>query len=123
MREHFTMELLRHRLKTERKRMKLTQCQLAALVDKNMGQSFISNLETGEREETPFIPELAHALGVDAYWLKTGKGDRAGGRHLSEDEKALLDALPLLDADVRESWIELAKKKLGRLEAIKQKAA
>lgn len=46
------MELLRHRLKNERKRLKLTQSQLAALVDKSMGQSFISNLETGERPPT-----------------------------------------------------------------------
>lgn len=54
------MELLRHRLKSERKRMKLTQGQLAAMVDKSMGQSFISNLETGEREETPFIAQNKH---------------------------------------------------------------
>lgn len=115
------MNDLAHRLKTEREAKGWSQPELS---DKSrVKQSFIGALEARNQKSSSWLPELAHALGVDAYWLKTGKGDRAGGRHLSEDEKALLDALPLLDADVRESWIELAKKKLGRLEASKQKAA
>lgn len=117
------MELLRHRLKIERKRLKLTQGQLAAMVDKNMGQSFISNLETGEREETPFIAELAHALGVDAYWLKTGKGARTGGVTLTEDESLLLRALPLLDPGTKRSWVLTAQDVINQHEASRQNAA
>lgn len=110
------------RLRRERELAGLSQGQLAKLIDKNKGQSFISNFETGGRVATSWVVEIAHALGVDAYWLKTGKGNRTGGRNLTEDEEALLNALPLLDADVRESWIDLAKKKIGRFEASKQKA-
>lgn len=118
------MEQLRDRIKAERKRLKLTQGQLAELVDKSMGQSFISNLETGLREETPYIAELAHVLGVDAYWLKTGKGNRLGPcQELSEDEKLLLAAFPLLDEDGKDAWITLARKKIASHEASKQKAA
>lgn len=70
------MDTLGERIKAERKRLKLNQAELAKRVDPTMGQSFISNLETGYREDTPYIPELAHIFGVDAYWLKTGKGER-----------------------------------------------
>lgn len=121
--EHGEMEKLSHRIKAERKRLKLTQGQLAALVDKNMGQSFISNLETGGREETPYIAELAHALGVDAYWLKTGKGSRTGARALTPDEETILAAFPLLDDDGKELWLTMARKKIARFEASKQNAA
>ncbi len=117
------MEQLRDRIKAERKRLKLTQGQLAELVDKTMGQSFISNLETGLREETPFIAELANALGVDAYWLKTGKGNRLGPcQELSEEEKLLLTAFPLLERDTRETWMWQAKKSIDAYEASKQNA-
>ncbi len=117
------MKTLAQRIKSERKRLGLNQEELAKLVHPDMGQSFVSMLETGNRIESPYIPELAHIFGIDAFWLKTGNGDRLAGRHLSDDEKVLLDALPLLDADVRESWIDLAKKKVARLEASKQKVA
>lgn len=64
------------RLKSERERIGLTQAQLAKSLHK--GQSFIGNLESGARRGTASIPELAHALGVDAYWLKTGRGHKHG---------------------------------------------
>ena len=115
------MTLLKDRLRGERDRLGLSQEELAAKT--KIRQSFIGALETGAQKSSGFLPEIAYALGVSAYWLKTGKGSRLGGRQLSEDEEALLNALPLLDADVRESWIELAKKKVARLEAEKQKAA
>lgn len=117
------MELLRHRIKAERKRLRLTQGQLAALVDKSMGQSFISNLETGEREETPFIAELAHVLGVDAYWLKTGKGKRTGSVELSSDEQAIIDAFRLFGVEMKEAWLNAAKARLAKEAESKEKAA
>lgn len=35
-------------------------------------QSFIGALEAGGQKTSGYLPEIAHALGVDAYWLKTG---------------------------------------------------
>lgn len=58
------------RLRETREARGLTQPQLAKLIGK--GQSLIGNLEAGSRESSTYIPEIAHALGVDAYWLKTG---------------------------------------------------
>lgn len=69
------MNTLAKRIKACRKQLGLNQTELARKVDPEKGQSFISNIETGRREETPYIPEFAHIFGVDAYWLKTGKGD------------------------------------------------
>lgn len=92
--------------------------------ESKLPQSTVASIENDSRtKESSALIDVAHTLCVDAYWLKTGKGNRLGGRQLSEDEEALLNALPLIDQDVRESWIELAKKKLGRHEAGKQKAA
>lgn len=74
------------RIREERKRLKLSQLELARRIDPNKGQSFIANLESGSRTETPYIPELARIFGVDAYWLKTGKGDRGGALGVAEPE-------------------------------------
>lgn len=71
------MSTFADRLKNAREGRGLSQDALAKLVDKKKGQSFISNFETGARKGTSYIVELAHALEVDAYWLKTGKGSRA----------------------------------------------
>lgn len=92
--------------------------------ESGLPQSTVASIEKGDRGKarSPLV-ELAHALNVDAYYLKTGEGNPHGTMKLSEDERTLLAALPLLDEDVRDSWIELAKKKLNRLEASKQNAA
>ena len=58
------------RLKESREALALTQAELASRLFKK--QSFIGNLEAGSRKSSPLIAEIAHALGVDAYWLKTG---------------------------------------------------
>lgn len=87
------------------------------MVDKNMGQSFISNLETGEREETPFIAELANALGVNAYWLKTGKGERISGTALSQDEQTILEAYRLFDRRRKDEWMYVAKTEIAEHES------
>lgn len=42
-------------------------------------QSFIGALESGAQESSGWLPEIAHALGVDAYWLKTGVEPIIGG--------------------------------------------
>lgn len=35
-------------------------------------QSFIGAFEAGNQKTSGYLPEIAHALGVDAYYLKTG---------------------------------------------------
>ena len=42
-------------------------------------QSFIGAIESGAQETSGYLPEIAHALGVDAYWLKTGTEPIIGG--------------------------------------------
>lgn len=37
-------------------------------------QSFIGALEAENQKSSSWLPELAHALDVSCYWLKTGKG-------------------------------------------------
>lgn len=60
-------------------------------------QSFIGALEAGNQKNSGYLPEIANALGVSAYWLKTGKGEKQGGKLLSEEEERILQALPLLE--------------------------
>lgn len=115
------MNDLAYRLKTEREAKGWSQPELSE--KSHVKQSFIGALEARNQKNSSWLPELAHALGVDAYWLKTGRGKRTGCVTLTEDESLLLRALPLLDEDQRESWIDVAKKKVARLEASKQNAA
>lgn len=109
------MSLLSERLKSERDRAGLTQPELAQRV--GIRQSFIGALETGAQKNSGFLPEIAHALGVDAYWLKTGKGNKHGGRRLSDEQQLIVDALPLVDDGVRESWLYSARQALARARA------
>lgn len=72
------METLAERLREERLSQGMTQEKLAERVTKisgeKMGQSHIGNLESGGRDSSTRLPEIAAALGVSALWLKTGKG-------------------------------------------------
>lgn len=68
--------LIGQRIKSARNDAKMTQGQLGAKV--GMSQSAISELETGESASSTLIASLAAALGVNALWLETGKGDRHG---------------------------------------------
>ncbi len=60
------------RIREARKRVKMTQAQLAAKV--GMAQGTLSELETGESDGTSLVASFAAALGVNALWLETGKG-------------------------------------------------
>lgn len=67
------METLGERVKRLRVSLGLTQEQLASKA--SVGQSTITGIEKGARNKAPSsIVEIAHALDVDAYWLKTGIG-------------------------------------------------
>jgi len=116
------MGTLASRLKAERERHKLTQDQLAKKVDPTKKQSLIANIEAGTYDSSTYLPEIAHILRVDAFWLKTGRGSKHGpGQPLSDDQQLILDALPMISEDMRESWLDAARKALTK--ASKQKAA
>ena len=105
------METLADRLKHERNRQGWSQDDLAARA--GVKQSFIGALEAGNQRTSGYLPEIANALGVDTYWLKTGKGRRQA-RELSDDEKLILQALPLLDSAVRDIWVQSARAAVER---------
>ncbi len=70
------MDTLAERLKTEREERGLTQAALAKQVGRLKHQSLIANLEAGTYKSSPFLPEIAFALGLQAMWLKTGRGPK-----------------------------------------------
>ena len=101
--------------------MELSQDDLAKLVDKKKKQSFISNFETGARQGTSWVVEIAHALGVDAYWLKTGKGNRSAiGVQLSNDQATLLKGFALFDKSLQDNWLENAQRAIDKDDVEKQ---
>lgn len=60
---------------------------------------------------------------MDAYWLKTGKGERTGkGKDLSEIEKLLVDAFPHLEPGVKEIWLSSARATLEAMDQAKHAA-
>lgn len=71
------METLGERISRIRNLRRLSQTQLGNMAE--CGQSTISMLENNERTERPDLILIAHALGVDAYWLKTGIEPIIGG--------------------------------------------
>ena len=114
------------RLKQARKAERLTQEQLAAKA--GLKQSTISDLENGKSASSTSIATLAHALGVSALWLETGKGDAARPRLAAappptpkvarmvlayEEEEALLDLFRRTDdagrTEIMETAIEQAR--------------
>lgn len=64
------MDNLAARLKRTRKERGWSQPELAKKA--GITQSFIAALETEAQQSSKYIAEIAHALGIDAYWLKTG---------------------------------------------------
>jgi transcriptional regulator with XRE-family HTH domain len=115
------MNTFADRLKTERERLDISQDELAKLVDKKKKQSFISNFETGARKGTAWMVEIAHALGVDAYWLKTGKGNRlTAGVHLSDDQATLLKGFALFDKSLQDNWLENAQRAIDKAASTKK---
>ena len=68
------MNTLASRLRSEREAKGWSQPELAKR--SGVKQSFIGALEAENQKNSGWLPELANALGVDAYWLKTGKGKK-----------------------------------------------
>lgn len=70
------MSNLATRLREAREAKGLTQEALAKLVGPKKRQSLIGNLEAGAYPGSPWLPEIAYALGVHAMWLKNGIGPK-----------------------------------------------
>ncbi|WP_111894194.1 XRE family transcriptional regulator [Acinetobacter sp. MB5] len=66
---------LKDRLKLARKNAKKTQKEVAEHV--GITQPTLSQLEIGLLNSSTFLPAIANFLGVDAYWLQTGKSSDA----------------------------------------------
>lgn len=109
---------LKDRLARERIARKLSQTQLAARAGlKN--QSIIGMLESGARKKSGYLPQIAHALGVDALWLASGKGlpDVHIGsrvRKLDPDEVLVIEAFRRFGPELRDAWLVMAKSVLTR---------
>jgi transcriptional regulator with XRE-family HTH domain len=67
-----TIDTLAERLAWARKRLELSQQQLATMC--GMAQSTIGSLEAGTRFSARKISVIAEVLGVDTLWLAEGKG-------------------------------------------------
>lgn len=128
------MSTFAERLKSMREQKGLTQDALAKLIDRTKSQSVIASLESGANKSSSYIPEIARALGVDSYWLKTGKGQpNASNAVLTDDERTLLAGFALMGEEMRQSWLETAqrtiekatatKKAIDAMDAAKRKAA
>jgi len=96
------MTTLRDRLIAEREAKGWTGAELARQC--KIAQSFVGALESRGQQNSKFLPEMAHALGVDAYWLKTGKGNKRGVAFDSLYDKhiaAVIEIMESLDLEGR----------------------
>ena len=82
------METLGERIKRLREAKGMTQDQLAKAA--GCAQSTIGTLEKDGRTTRPDLIMIAHALGVDAYYLKTGVDSIIGGDKTINDVVALM---------------------------------
>lgn len=83
-------------------------------------QSFIGALEAGNQQNSGYLPEIAHALGVDAYWLKTGIKTLVAGDQKIDD---VVEAMKRMSSDGKAIVLHEAKKALADYPAVKAKRA
>lgn len=75
---------LGERIRYMRKVCSISQTELAKQA--NITQPVISELESGKAQTSGHTASIAHVLGVDAYWLETGRDQapQSGGDVLDE---------------------------------------
>lgn len=92
------MKTLQERLAWARSRAGRSQEEVAEFI--GIKQSSYSDLERGKTQRSKYTAEIAHFLGVNAYWLATGEGDPDPAPHsevaalfsqlTEEDQRALI---------------------------------
>ena len=92
------MTTFAERLRAEREAKGWSQADLANRL--SIAQSFIGALEASNQENSKYLPEIANQLGVDCYWLKTGKGPKNRAT-LPEEDRAILEAFHRLSPERR----------------------
>jgi len=113
------MKTLAERLrKTREEKGFATQQALADHL--HIRQSFIGALESKGQESSKYMPEIAHALGVDAYWLKTGIKTLVAGDQKIDD---VVEAMKLMSNEGKAIVLHEAKKALADYPIPKQKRA
>jgi len=86
--------------------------------------STITEMCKGSRSQSPQWPKIAAALGVEILWLQYGTGPRHKSLlSLDEDQKLILRAFNLCTGESREEWLDIARRKIERLEGFKANAA
>lgn len=80
------MSTLADRLRATREERGLNKTQLKALA-RLKSASTLSELENGTTFHSPQLPNIAEALGVSAYWLRTGKGEKESSKQHKNHEQ------------------------------------
>lgn len=83
-------------------------------------QSFTGALEAGNQQNSKYLPEIAHALGVDAYWLKTGIRTLVAGDQKIDD---VVEAMKQMSSEGKAIVLHEARKALADYPAGQAKAA
>lgn len=86
------MDTIGERIIYLRKKRGLTQERLSAL--SGVAQPTLSRIEKGRVQEPEKIFEIARALRVNAYFLKTGQGSETGSQPPPELDSALVAGEP-----------------------------
>lgn len=96
------IETFGDRLKFARKKIKMTQEELATKID--VKQNLISRLESGQVTTTSKVVQIADALTVSVYWLQTGKGSYKVTVQLSKlhDLELALEKFNLTEEELQE---------------------
>lgn len=93
------------RLKEERKRLKLTQPQLAEIAGTTKGTQLLYEKDD-MRANSDYLAAIAK-VGIDVTYVLTGE---RGGVNLSDEEAAFLSLLRRQSKEVRDAALEVLKK-------------
>lgn len=96
------MSALGDRVRQVREEKGWTQKRLAEKA--RVPQSSISNLEIGKHKGSPHIVEIANALGVNVYWLRSGRGPKL----LTKWQETVQD-LTEVEQDLVERYLQLLR--------------
>jgi transcriptional regulator with XRE-family HTH domain len=115
------------RVRIARKEAGLTQAELS--VKAGIKQPTLSELERGDSRSSTSLPSIAAALGVNAFWLETGRGSKkpgvdlpSGDSSFAQEVSELIAIYGQLDLAWRRKVIHLARMGLPPPEKKEEKA-